>query len=47
MKFLGETIDYENFKDKIGQTPDQKCKPYHELWSILAEALGAYGRKPG
>ena len=47
MKFLGETIDYDNFKNKIGQTPDQKHKPYHEVWGILAEDLGAYGRKPG
>ena len=47
MKFLGETIDYDNFKNKIGQTPDQRHKPYHEVWRILGEALGAYGRKPG
>jgi hypothetical protein len=46
LKFLGETIDYDNFKDKIDQTPDQKHKPYHEVWGILANALGAYGRKP-
>lgn len=46
LKFLGETIDYDNFKDKIDQTPDQKHKPYHEVWGILADALGAYGRKP-
>jgi hypothetical protein len=46
LKFLGETIDYDNFKDKIDQTPDQNHKPYHEVWGILADALGAYGRKP-
>ncbi len=47
MKFLGESIDYDNFKNKIGQTPDQRHKPYHEVWRILSEVLGAYGRKPG
>jgi hypothetical protein len=46
LRFLGETIDYDNFKDKIDQTPDQNHKPYHEVWGILANALGAYGRKP-
>ncbi len=46
LKFLGETIDYDNFKDKIDQTPDQRRKPYHEVWGILADALGAYGGKP-
>ena len=46
MKFLGETIDYDNFKNKIDQTRDQRHKPYHEVWRILAWALGAYGRKP-
>jgi hypothetical protein len=46
LKFLGETIDYDNFKDKIDQTPDQKHKPYHGVWRILADALGAYGRIP-
>ena len=46
LKFLGATIDYDNFKDKIDETLDQKHKPYHEIWGILADALGAYGRKP-
>jgi hypothetical protein len=46
LKFLGGIIDYDNFKDKIDETPDQKHKPYHEIWGILADALGAYGRKP-
>ena len=46
LKFFGETIDYDNFKDRIDRTPDQKHKPYHQIWHILADALGAYGRKP-
>ena len=46
LKFLGENIDYDNFKAKIERTPDQEHKPYHEVWQVLADALGAYGRKP-
>jgi hypothetical protein len=44
--FLGESLDYDNFKNKIDRTADQKHKPYHEVWGVLARALGAYGRKP-
>lgn len=44
--FLAETLDYSNFKGDIDRTPDQRHKPYHEVWDVLAEALGAYGR-PG
>lgn len=43
LTFLGETLDYGNFKGKIDQTPNQRRKPYHEVWQIMAEALGAYG----
>lgn len=46
LAFLGDTLDYDNFKDCIGKTPDQAHKPYHEVWGVLAEALGAYG-SPG
>lgn len=46
LRFLGETLDYSNFKDTIDQTDDQKYKPYHKVWSVIADALGAYGRKP-
>ena len=45
MSFLGETLDYHNFKGKIDQTPDQSRKPYHKVWHVMADALGAYGRK--
>jgi hypothetical protein len=44
--FLGKTLDYSNFKNQIAKTPDQQHKPYHEVWGVMAEALGAYGR-PG
>ncbi|MGE5551494.1 MAG: hypothetical protein ACM3ZC_13360 [Bacteroidota bacterium] len=47
MEFLGDSINYDNFKAEIARTPDQARKPYHQVWSILAYALGAYGARPG
>ena len=46
MEFLGETLDYSNFKGKIARTPDQEQKHdlYAEVWSLLSDAFGAYGR---
>ena len=43
MAFLAESIDYSNFKGKVDATPDQRHKPYHRVWDVMAEALGAYG----
>ena len=43
LEFLGKELDYGNFKDCIDRTPEQSHKPYHEVWSVLADALGAYG----
>ena len=45
LQCLGETLDYSNFKGKIDHTPDQERKPYHEVWQVMADALGAYGRE--
>jgi hypothetical protein len=45
LEFLGASLDYDNFKSKIDATPDQRHKPYHQVWQVLANALGAYGRK--
>lgn len=45
MDALGKDIDYPNFKAEIDQRPDQARKPYHEVWGVIARALGAYGRK--
>lgn len=41
LECLGESIDYENFKDKIKATPHQKDKlaPYEGLWELLYNAL--------
>ena len=46
LRFLATTIDYPNFKARINTTADQAHKPYHEVWQVLADALGAYGH-PG
>ena len=46
MAFLGSTIDYPNFKDRIDSTSDQAHKSYHKVWQVMARALGAYG-SPG
>ncbi len=46
LRFLGDNLDYSNFKNTIDRMPDQKRKPYHEVWRVMADALGAYGRKP-
>jgi hypothetical protein len=46
MAFLGNNLDYSNFKDKIDKTPTQAHKPYHKVWQVLADALGAYGQEP-
>ena len=48
LQFLGETLDYSNFKDKVGATPDQESKHdlYAQVWSLLIGTLGGYGRGP-
>ena len=45
LTFLGNELDYGNFKGCIDRTPGQSHKPYHEVWGVLADALGAYGSK--
>ena len=45
MWWLTATCDYPNFKARIDATLDQRRKPYHEVWSVLARALGAYGKE--
>ena len=44
MRFFAESLDYGNFKGVIGRTPDQSHKPYHKVWEVMADALGAYGK---
>jgi hypothetical protein len=45
MATLGDSVDYPNFKAQIDRDPAQRRKPYHEVWAVLARALGAYGKK--
>jgi hypothetical protein len=44
LAFLGTTLDYPNFEDQIHATFDQSHRPYHGVWQVLADALGAYGQ---
>ena len=48
LRFLGETLDYSNFKDTVADTPDQAAKHdlYAQLWGMALRSLGGYGRKP-
>ena len=45
LEFLGKTLDYPNFKALIDDTPSQQRKPYHRVGRVMADALGAFGRK--
>jgi hypothetical protein len=45
MLALGGSVNYPNFKAQIDADPVQRHKPYHDVWAVLAKALGAYGRK--
>jgi hypothetical protein len=40
MRILGDSIDYDNFKDKIEETPNQKHKlhAYKQLWGLLYDS---------
>ena len=46
LQFLATSLDYSNFKDHIDQSADQTSKSlaYHDVWGIMARALGSYGR---
>lgn len=46
LNFLGNTLDYDNFKDMIHRTPNQthKHNSYADIWSIMARDFGAYGQ---
>ena len=48
LRFLGETLDYSNFKDTVADTPDQAEKHdlYAQFWGMALRSLGGYGRKP-
>jgi len=44
--FLGDNLDYSNFKNEVGLHSDQSRKPYSDIWELLAVTLGSYGQ-PG
>jgi hypothetical protein len=48
MQFLGESLDYSNFKNTVARTPDQldKHHAYSKVWTTMIHELGGYGR-PG
>jgi hypothetical protein len=48
MQFLGDSLDYSNFKDTVARTPDQQAKhdAYASVWHTMIDALGGYGRPP-
>ena len=46
MQFLGESLDYKNFKDTVNSTPDQRDKHYvyGQVWHLLLDKFGGYGK---
>jgi hypothetical protein len=46
MQFLGDTLDYSNFKNTVGRTPDQQAKhgAYASVWQTMMGALDGYRR---
>lgn len=44
--WIAARVDYDNFKSRIDRDPEQAHKPYHDVWAVMARALGAYGQ-PG
>jgi len=48
MQFLGDTLDYSNFKNTVARTPDQQAKhdAYATVWRTMLDVLGGYGHSP-
>ena len=48
MQFLGDSLDYSNFKNTVARTPDQQAKhyAYAKVWHTMSDALGGYGHFP-
>lgn len=40
MEFLGNSVNYGNFKARVDSIPAQKRKPYHRIWAMMKEAIG-------
>lgn len=45
MHHLGSSIDYPNFKDRMHEDPVRALYPLGQIWNLLAQYLGAYGRR--
>ena len=47
LRFLGETLDYSNFKDTVADTPDQAAKHdlYAQFWGMALRSLGGLWAK--
>jgi len=45
MERLGNSVDYPNFKKRIGVRPDQQHQQgvYHKIWALMAQAPAPYG----
>lgn len=48
MQFLGDSLDYSNFKNTVARTPDQQPKheAYATVWHTMIDALGGFGQSP-
>jgi hypothetical protein len=48
MEFLGDSLDYSNFKNTVARTPDQQAKhdAYASVWHTMIDTLGGFVRIP-
>ena len=48
MQFLGDSLDYSNFKNTVARTPDQQAKhdAYASVWHTMIDTIGGHGRVP-
>ena len=42
---LGNSVHYSNFKERIGQRPDQRHRvgAYHKIWALMAQEPEPHG----
>ena len=48
MQFLGDTLDYSNFKNTVANLSEQRDKHavYEDIWRVMLKTFGGYGRTP-
>jgi len=46
IQFLGDTLDYSNFKSTVAEIRDQqeKLPVYEQIWHMLLDKFGGYGK---